>query len=221
MAKLWSRGAHIRYCCIAMVFLGGKLASAHVELDSPQGGESISGGFVFPIDWHVAIPHNTLDWDLWYSTTSATGPWIEIATDLPKGDITEGAPHSFDWQVPNSNMAAAWVRVRQDNGGQDYYDVSSNSFSISAAAMGDFTGNGVVNNFDMNIWEDGFGASAGAFFTDGDDDSDGDVDGLDFLRWQSNHLAGANPLAIAQIVPEPSSLLLLIVGTAIALFRRR
>lgn len=221
MANFSTWGARCASCCVALLLLGPGVVDAHVELDSPVGGESLSGGFVFPIDWHVAIQHNTEDWDLWYSTVGDSGPWVEIVSNLPKGDTTPGAEHSYDWHVPNSDMSTAWVRVRQDNGGEDYYDVSGMSFGVAAAEQGDFTGNGVTNDADLSLWEGGFGTSSGAFFPDGDDDSDSDVDGIDFLRWQGNYSSGGSFLSLAVGVPEPSALLLLLLGSATALLRRR
>jgi len=194
-------------------------AYAHVGLDSPNGGEAIAGGFTFPIDWSIPAGHDTLDWDLWYSTTSNSGPWIVIASNLPKGNIATGATHSFDWQVPNSDLSAVWIRVQQDNTGEDYDAISSASFAINAAEPGDFTGNGFANGDDLLIWENAFGTSAGAFFSDGDNDSDGDVDGFDFLGWQRNYSNGGG-LAGAFSVPEPSSLLLFALAGAIAMLRR-
>jgi len=220
MVPSYSLAAQIRNLCVAiLLFLPGS-ALAHVGLESPTGGESLAGGFSFSIDWAPLVQHNTEDWDLWYSTTSSSGPWIEIATDLPKGNTAAGSAHSYDWQVPNSDISNAWVRVRQDNGGQDYYDISSPSFNIAAAEQGDFTGNGFANSADLTLWKNGFGISSGAYFTDGDDDSDGDVDGLDFLAWQSNHSSGGG-LQASFGVPEPSSLFLFSLGATMALLRRR
>lgn len=206
---------------VLVLFFSGHV-QAHVDLDSPLGGESLTGGFPFLIEWHVAIAHNTENWDLSYSTTGPGGPWIEIATDLSPGNVGDGAPHSFNWQVPNSDIPAAWVRVRQDNVGQDYYDFSSTSFSIAAAVMGDFTGNGIVDGADLLRWRNNFGVHSGALFPDGDDDGDGDVDGNDFLRWQRNR--GFNSSTnVLSTVPEPTSLrmFLLILGAASVLIRRR
>jgi hypothetical protein len=221
MVKTCSYAARRRIGGFLLVLLFPGVAYSHVILDSPVGGESLDGGFTFSIDWHVHIMHNTQDWDLWYTTVDPSlNDWTVIVSDLPKGNITAGAAHTFDWHVPNSDITAAWVRVRQDNSGTDYEDVSGASFSIAAAEMGDFSGNGVVNGVDLQIWEGGFGTSSGAFFTDGDDDSDGDVDGGDFLRWQRNAL-NSSPLSFTVGVPEPASLLLLALGGATALFRRR
>lgn len=101
---------------------------AHVQLDSPNGGESFVGGMTYRVDWQIAIEHNTFNWDVWYSTISDDGPWLPIVKDFPIGDKTAGASYSFDWTVPNIDASSAWVRVLQDNSGMDWDDVSDASF---------------------------------------------------------------------------------------------
>ncbi len=195
----------------------------HVLLDSPNGGETLVGGEVITIEWHVDVMHNTLDWDLWYSTESNEGPWLELATDLPKGNIDPGAVHTFDWTVPEINAPSSWVRVQQDNAGEDYIDVNDASFSIASPLGGaDFTGNGSVDAADLSAWEQGFGTASGADPADGDADLDTDVDGADFLAWQSELTGTAVSLsATAHPVPEPAATALLLMGMLFFLWPRR
>lgn len=198
-----------------------RVSEAHVQLDSPNGGETLSGGSAFTIEWQVAVGHNQLDWDLWYSTESNNGPWLEIATDLPAGDTSSNSLHSFDWSTPNSDISSAWVRVRQDNMGQDYFSISESSFSITAVLGGaDFTGNGNVDAEDLAIWESGFGTPSGALPSNGDADLDADVDGTDFLVWQ-NEFSGAGAALEVQTVPEPSTAFALLAGMVLFLWQRR
>ncbi len=215
-----SQAARKGYCALAAIFLTHGIVHAHVVLNSPIGGESLDGGFTFPIQWQPVVQHGTIDWDLWYSTDGPTGPWIEIAADIPVGDPTAGALHNYDWDVPNVDIADAWVRVRQDNSGQDYYSVSTFSFLVEAALSGDFTGNKIVDGDDLLVWENGFGANSGALFTNGDGDSDGDVDGADYLLWQRNY-ANQSAASVFAPVPEPHSLLLLLFGAAGLMICRR
>jgi hypothetical protein len=74
----------------------------------------------------------------------------------------------------------------------------------------DFDLDGDVDNADLAVWRDGFGALAGATTNDGNADGDGDVDGSDLLIWQ--RALGTSPPAAAaaaiQAVPEPASLAL-------------
>jgi len=80
----------------------------------------------------------------------------------------------------------------------------------------DFTGDGFVNTFDYHQWQGDFGMNA-----DSDADSDNDTDGLDFLIWQqrTGGLAGAS--ASAAVIPEPTSVALIMTATIGLLLYRR
>ncbi|MAG58227.1 MAG: hypothetical protein CMJ83_18225 [Planctomycetes bacterium] len=103
---------------------------AHVVLDCPNGGVVLIAGTTYTIVWHVQIGHNTQNWDLWYSTTGPNGPWIPIVMDLPAGNTSSGAVHSYVWTVPAAFSSQVRIRVRQDNSGQDYEDISNGDNSI-------------------------------------------------------------------------------------------
>ena len=122
-----SRLSHL-VICTCLLMPGS--AFGHVILDAPNGGEVLTANSVFSIEWHVQIQHSTQNWDLWYSTT-AGGPWIEIAMDLGAGDLTSGSIHTFDWLVPDVLTDEARVQVRMDNTTTDYYDASDGYFTIT------------------------------------------------------------------------------------------
>ncbi len=115
---------------VLITALAAAPASAHVILDDPNGGEALAVGSTFTIEWHIAISHNLLNWDLWYSTTGSTGPWTEIAMNLPPGSNAVGSVHTYDWTIPDAIDDTVWVRVKMDNSATDYYDVSNGPFSI-------------------------------------------------------------------------------------------
>jgi T5SS/PEP-CTERM-associated repeat protein len=77
----------------------------------------------------------------------------------------------------------------------------------------DFDRDGDVDGDDLTVWQAAFGAGNGA-----DADADGDSDGADFLAWQRQLGSGVPSQALSRVVPEPSSLLLLIL-TCVALRR--
>lgn len=103
---------------------------AHVVLDEPNGGETLVVGTTFTVEWHIAISHTLLNWDLWYSTTGSGGPWISIAQNLPAGSGAVGSVHTYDWTIPDAPGTNIFVRVRMDNAATDYYDVSNSPLSI-------------------------------------------------------------------------------------------
>ncbi len=101
--------------------------SAHVALDSPLGGETYTVGHTVTIQWHITIPHNTLNWDLLFSADGGA-TWEYIYQDLPVGST------SFQWTVPSTLTTQARVSVIQDNSGMDYQDESMD-FTIAAPVM--------------------------------------------------------------------------------------
>lgn len=129
-------------------FLGASSAQAHVGLLSHNGNVEMKCGTVETIEWTVLIAHTTLNWDLLYSVTGSGGPWIEIATDLPPGDTSVGAMHSYDWTVPDTPSGLVFVRVIMDNSGSNYEDKSNLRNSIiklsTDLGFGKVGGNGLV-----------------------------------------------------------------------------
>jgi hypothetical protein len=187
-------------------------ALAHVELDSPNGSEQLISGSTFAIEWHPAVgQHDTLHWELWYSTNSNGGPWTAIDEEIAVGNPAVGSPHFYDWAVPNLIDPSVWVRVRQENGvDSDYEDISASSFAIVAAALGDFDRSGTIDDGDYAEWRSTFGdAVAAGLGADGN--SDGLIDAADYTVWRDAVEAGGGAAGIgsvsreAIVIPEPAS----------------
>ena len=179
------------YCLvsfIALMSLGARSTMGHVIIDNPNGGESLTGGANFLIEWRPQVaPHDTLNFDVWYSTAGDTGPWTTIALDLPPGDLAVDSLHSHNWLVPNISDSSVWLRVRQENGVDvDYEDVSDASFSIAAASglEGDYNGNEIVDAADYSVWRDSLGLQGAGLAADGNHDNR--VDGADYTLWKAN-----------------------------------
>ena len=118
----------------AAVWLTGASVNAHVVVDSPNGGEILRVGSKYTIRWHIAIQHVLLNWDVWYSTTGANGPWIPLAMDLP------ASARSYEWNVwptPFVLSNQVPVRVRMDSVGMDYYDISDQDLRIAQSLSAD------------------------------------------------------------------------------------
>jgi hypothetical protein len=111
------------------------------------------------------------------------------------------------------------------------YDYAADTITLRVAGLAgimgaDFNGDGFVDATDLAIWQMNVGIIGGATGAQGDADGDGDVDGDDFLEWQRTigpvpPGSGAGGQLVAG-VPEPSSLLLIAIGSlALAAGRRR
>ncbi|QEG33361.1 hypothetical protein [Bythopirellula goksoeyrii] len=71
----------------------------------------------------------------------------------------------------------------------------------------DFNNDGFVNGGDLSTWNDSYGQNNGA-----DADGDGDSDGYDFLVWQRQFGSVGVPAATGTAVPEPESVMLLLIS---------
>ncbi len=100
---------------------------AHVTLDYPQGGETFIVGETVTIQWHIAIPHETLNWDLFFSSDEGV-TWDTLQLNIPTEQIT------FSWVVPDILTSQGRIRIFMDNVAQDYLDISMN-FTIAPNTM--------------------------------------------------------------------------------------
>ncbi len=119
---------------LLLALVAASPAAAHVELDSPNGGEALEVGSVYTIGWHDTITHGPANYDLWYSETGADGPWIEIAMDLFPDEPMSS--YSYEWTVPDTPSGQVRVRVRQDNSDTDYEDISDGDLAITGSTGG-------------------------------------------------------------------------------------
>ena len=71
---------------------------------------------------------------------------------------------------------------------------------------------------DFLLWQYGYGAQSTEHGF-GDADFDGDVDGDDFLVWQCEFSAGSG--LASEAVPEPASMVLVLVMAAMGILSRR
>jgi len=141
-------------------------AFAHVVLDNPLGGETFTSGQVVTIEWHIAIPHQQLNWDLLYSSDGGS-TWSPIQMDIPVSQLT------YQWLVPSGPTTQARISIIQDNEGMDYQDESLN-FTISQAVMLPFINseasdmtlecNGTSQQSAIQAWLDNHGGATATGF---------------------------------------------------------
>lgn len=140
----------VRFALIGVVVWGAAgQAHGHVRVIAPNGGEKLDVGSVYTITWKIVIKHDLLNWDLWYSTTGPNGQWMVIVANLPPGDREVGSVHTYKWTVPDTVSNRVRVRIRMDNRGQDYEDVSNANFAIQRPIPGDMNCDGSVDLVDV------------------------------------------------------------------------
>lgn len=114
---------------MAVIFFPAKSTLAHVQLDSPNGGETLEENSTFTILWHITIDHGPSIFNLNFSSDGG-GTWTPIVQGLPY------EAESYDWTVPNIESDQCLVQVHMNtNVGPDYYDQSDAPFSIVSAGI--------------------------------------------------------------------------------------
>lgn len=102
-------------------------ATAHVQLDSPKGGEVFAVGDTLSIKWTRIVQHNQENWDLYFSSDGGV-TWESLELDLPTSQL------EYEWIVPEVITEQGQIQILMDNAGTDYTD-SSNNFSITETVV--------------------------------------------------------------------------------------
>jgi cyclophilin family peptidyl-prolyl cis-trans isomerase len=100
------------------------------------------------------------------------------------------------------------------------WDLQQTSTSLNLVVLPDYSGNGTVDNADLTLWQNNYGSTT-SLAADGN--GNGVVDGSDFLLWQRyfGQAVTRPPAPAIMAVPEPSAIMLAIMGSTAILFRRR
>jgi hypothetical protein len=149
-----------------------------------------------------------------FTTTPTVGQEFTII----KYGTLAGTFSTFD-DLVDSPAGANSVKLSIDYGGGGGTAVVLKVDSIQSLHPGDFDGDGDVDGADFVAWQTNFPKPNGATLAEGDADGDGDVDGADFVVWQTNFPFTPGPGTTP--VPEPAAVMLLAVGGAALLARRR
>ena len=78
--------------------------------------------------------------------------------------------------------------------------------------MADFDADGDVDGADFLAWQRGLGLTSGASRAQGDSNADGDVDRFDLAVWKVQFASAGFAASTSSGVPEPSTVLLLIIA---------
>ena len=121
------------YTLLSLLFLS--LGSyAHVDLTSPEGGETFMAGDTITIRWVQVQAHDTQNWELYYSP-DGSDTWQTITTTIAVPD------REFLWVVPEEETTEGRIRVVQNNSDTDFQDVSANFRIVRVTAIDEFGNN--------------------------------------------------------------------------------
>jgi len=169
-------------------------------------------------DWFVNL-HNLQPNLLTYQSTSGSNTTTGYARRILDKRASGVTPRVTEITL---ETAFSWER------NIDYYHDLGEKVGVSfykawvPQVAGDFTGDGIVDARDYVKWRDEAGQTGSALQADGN--QDGVVDVNDYNLWRSHfgQVAGSGSGAgQATVVPEPASLLMLLVGSALFISQRR
>jgi T5SS/PEP-CTERM-associated repeat protein len=132
---------------------------------------------------------------------------------------------SYDILTASEGLTGTFINTQAVADGR-FWDITYSFDTVTVTATGlaavpigaDFNADGIVDQLDMQIWQDNYGRTSPPDLSEfGDADGDGDVDGRDFLKIQRDFGGPPTPLVAAiggnvTAVPEPTGAMLLLAG---------
>lgn len=180
-------------------YVNGSWLSFTTDLQAYSGSVTVSNGAVTRID--LTASYSSLGY---FGLTPVNGS----GTFSVSGSTFQVLASATNPGFGNYNPSMAW----------NWSGVISSVATAPPTIAADFDGNGFVDASDLAQWKIGMGIASEATKNQGDANSDGAVDGTDFLIWQREFGMGTPPTLAA--VPEPSAALLLVTAFAGLSFRR-
>ncbi len=140
--------------------------------------------------------------------------YIKLATTSIYDVNLDGAVDAVDEVIVQSNLdlfgpTTADFDGDNDVDGADFLILQRGMGVGTTKSEGDADGSGMVDDVDLGIWQSEYGSLGAATHFDGDVDNDLDVDADDLAAVQ----AAISELAASSAVPEPSTAVLVFMGT--------
>ena len=179
-------------------------------VDFNDGGDSLPGS----ADWTVIQS---------FDLGSEASAWHRLGIDFDPntGDVTARFDdQTFNFTTSTDLIGTFYAGYREAVSGGVPSVVRPPTFDLVDVVQddADFDNDNDVDGADFLIWQQNLGT--GTTQSQGDADGDGDVDNDDLGIWEGQY--GVVPLsAVSAAVPEPSSLLLFVLGGLATLRRQR
>jgi hypothetical protein len=194
----------VGFAVIGVMIFGVTQTGTAVQL---QTGPSDDPLLEFPIDGLAAGTYRDIKIDMTQFTHPETfnpATFNEIVGTLGSGPL-DMIPTGFQLYINKSGGLAFSLTTYIDN---------IRVGTTPAAVAGDYSGNGVVDAADYTNWRDNLGLMDIATVAQGDGDGDGDVTSLDYTYWKTRFGNTASSVVVsATAVPEPGSMLILMIGS--------
>jgi hypothetical protein len=158
------------------------------------------------------------------SNVSFTLSSVSLTPNMNYWIVLHAASGSFDWGW-TSDVSANWASSSDAGSMWSGLNAHPPQFRIVSGltVIGDYNGNGNVDAADYTVWRDTLGSTTD-LRADGYNaaSSAGVIDQFDFDFWKSNFGRRAGSGAgESSVVPEPTTVALLVIGCAVALVAHR
>lgn len=177
--------------------VGGTTPETEFDLLDVQGFFGFLGGplevSLVDLGGGIFLPDSDDTFQIVQTANSVTGAFTNVA---------EGA------RLTTTDGLGSFVVNYGFNSPFGFNNVVLSDFVFDPSA--DFDNDGDVDQLDLAAWHAAYGLNSNA-----DSDSDNDSDGLDFLRWQRQFGTTNTSLADVNVVPEPSTMILIALATAL------
>lgn len=195
-------------------------------------GATISGSYrqqvpvTLEIEIGGTVPGQEYDQLVVNGAAEIDGKLEVFLVDLGSGLYAPQLGDSFELISSVAGLTGQFAQVKLPDiaGGLAWsllYDSDSVLLKVLDVMPCDFNMDGIVDGGDLDIWQDGFGLLDNATPSQGDADFDHDVDGADFLVWQQNVGTTAGGSAFQTAIPEPATVVLMILLMLGLAMRRR
>lgn len=198
-------------------FLGDLTNNGVIDVAFDAFGSNGSAGAYIEVAGGVSIQGGTIGF-AFISQPAVIDPDFSVAL-ITAGELSDDSLFT-NLVLPDLPAGKYWDVVYDTVNDEVRLEmVMSNAFGA------DFTGDGVVSQADVDVWIRNAGIESGASVIQGDADLDGDVDLADYDILMTQLFTGV-PVAVGGVfssayVPEPTSLLLMLLAAAPLAGRRR
>lgn len=148
-----------------------RTAPGHIVILSPNGGEVYTAGEVVQIRWCIAVAHDLQNWDIRYNPAlpgvntacgNVTGGFTAIELGVAPTCTAAGGgicfldpdpPCCMDyfWTVPDGiDSDQVKIKIKMDNNGTDYFDLSDAPFTITPSTAAPLPGLGSTFVLEQN-----------------------------------------------------------------------
>jgi len=194
----------------------GTISPSNVSPGSSIGSLEIAGRFSNGTDGTLEMEIGGLVAETLFDLLAVDGPAVlggilDVSlVDLGNGLFDPQVGDTFEILTATEGIGGTFDTLLLPTGYHWLVKYNANGVELVTTIPGDFDGDADADAIDLSIWQAGYGPGGFGSRSYG---------GADFLDWQRSFGIGGN-LAASTLVPEPGSLVLLLIAAGVGALRR-